>query len=247
MKQSAYLIAILVNLSVNAKVFNGALTLNDDVKADVAVAYFKHDDYMKVPVKVDQIRRVFLQALYVTQPGVDVTLANSDRSRHNIFINDLDLGLKLNTGIMRQNQSKDFPVNWQEGYIVRMGCFMHSTMTSYLANIPSNYYDAMVFDNNHPINPFIVKPVNYAFQIQVPDNFNPRELNLILPYRKVDPIAMNETAPAVYDIKSEGRTIGQIEIKTIKREQKKSDLIKGLLDSNKTELPETKTPSSGTN
>lgn len=212
MKYSFLFLILLMSFSIDGKVFKGSLTLNDNIKADVAVAYFEHEDYNKVPIKVDQLRRVFLQALYVSQPGADVTLANSDRTRHNIFINDLGLGLKLNTGIMRRNQSKQFSIDWQSGYIVRLGCFLHSTMISYLANIPSNYYDTMVFDNNHPISPFTVEPVDYAFDIQVPDDFKARVLSLILPYKNVDPIVLDKQIPATYNLESEGRVIGKLSI-----------------------------------
>ena len=113
---------------------------------------------------------------------------------------------------MRRNQSKQFSIDWQSGYIVRLGCFLHSTMISYLANIPSNYYDTMVFDNTHPISPFTVEPVDYAFDIQVPDDFKARVLSLILPYKNVDPIVLDKQIPATYNLESEGRVIGQLSI-----------------------------------
>lgn len=230
MKYSFLFIILLMSCSINGKVYEGSLTLNDDIKADVAVAYFEHEDYNQVPIKVDQLRRIFLQALYVSQPGANLTLANSDRTRHNIFINDLGLGLKLNTGIMRRNQSKQFSIDWKAGYIVRLGCFLHSTMISYLANIPSNYYDAMVFDNNHPITPFIVEPVDYAFDIQVPDDFNGRVLSLILPYKNVDPIVLGKQVPSTYDLESEGRVIGKLSILGVKDDPIEDELPKLLKD-----------------
>ncbi|NVJ61253.1 MAG: hypothetical protein HWE27_12735 [Gammaproteobacteria bacterium] len=180
-----YLISLNAGI-LNAAELNGKLTLNDNIKVDVAVVYLKGEPFKPMPLVIDQTKRIFHEPVYVTQPGADATIRNSDRSRHNVFVNNLQLEFKLNTGILSRNDSKSYNVDWPKDHIMRVGCFIHSTMTSYVINIESNQYDTLVFDNNNPRAPFKVEAVDYPFAIEY--KTKPKTVYVALPYRNVKPV-----------------------------------------------------------
>lgn len=203
---------VLMSAQSTAKALKGTLTLNDKIDVDVGVIYIKPESFSPMPVTVDQHRRIFMESLYVTQPGAELTFANTDRTRHNIFVNDLALGVKLNSGIMRSGQQQSFEVDWERDHIVRVGCYLHSTMRSYVASVSSNYYDELIFNNNHPLRPLKIKPVDYPFEIPLPEKTFQRNLYLLLSYQSVEPIELNPNLGGTYEVRSAGEVIGSVKV-----------------------------------
>ncbi|WMS88317.1 cupredoxin domain-containing protein [Pleionea litopenaei] len=204
-KIASVFVLLTTSLISSASELKGQLTLADSVKVDVGVIYLKPESFSPKSLIIDQTQRIFHEPVYVTQPGSKVTIKNSDRSRHNVFINNLQTDFKLNTGILRRNESREYQVDWPTEHIARVGCFIHSTMISYVISIPSNEYDALVFNNNNPKVPFKVAPVDYPFSIEYAKK--PEVIYLALPYRNVDPI---DYSKGVHKITEEGREIGTI-------------------------------------
>ncbi len=213
----------VISMSVVAEALKGRLTLSDKLDVDVGVIYIKPESFSPTPVTVDQHRRIFMESLYVTQPGAELIFANSDRTRHNIFVNDLSLGVKLNSGIMRSGQQQSFEVDWDRDHIVRVGCYLHSTMTSYVASVSSNYYDELIFNNNHPLRPLKIKPVDYPFEIPLPKKSFQRTVYLLLSYQSVDPIVLDESLVGNYEVRSAGEVIGTLEVTGISEKKTSKD------------------------
>jgi len=125
---------------------------------EVGLVYISEDQSLTQALTIDQQGKEFLHwtqhgekslsPIIAGSPGEMLTFKNSASIGHNIYANDTRLRVQFDLGLMPpgSNIIKTYPITWQAGEVLRIGCKIHPGMRLYIASLASKYYKEIEFN-----------------------------------------------------------------------------------------------------
>ena len=125
---------------------------------EVGLVYISEDQGLTQALSIDQQGKEFmhwtqhgeksLSKIIAGSPGETMTFQNSTSIGHNIYANDTHLRVQFDLGLMPPGSDivKTYPITWQTGEVLRIGCKIHPGMRLYIASLASKYYKEIEFN-----------------------------------------------------------------------------------------------------
>jgi hypothetical protein len=129
---------------------------------EVGLVYIAEDQSLTQAVIIDQQGKEFLhwtqpgekslRKIVAASPGETMTFKNSASIGHNIYANDARLHVQFDLGLVPPGSDvvKTYPITWQAGEVLRVGCKIHPGMRLYIASLASKHYREIEF-NGAPV------------------------------------------------------------------------------------------------
>ena len=126
---------------------------------EVGLVYISEDQGLTQALTIDQQGKEFLhwnqhgekslRRIVAGSPGETLTFKNSASIGHNIYANDPHLRVQFDLGLMPPGSDvlKTYPITWQAGEVLRIGCRFHPGMRLYIASLASRYYKEIEFNS----------------------------------------------------------------------------------------------------
>lgn len=114
----------------------------------LAGVIYSPNTHANVPLKgiLDQNKKLFLTPIVISSPNGGVEFRNSDSINHNVYVNDIKNGVRLDVGLMEPGDVVDGKsIRLPDGVLIRVGCKIHPKMKAYLLSLDSDYIRAIKF------------------------------------------------------------------------------------------------------
>ena len=125
---------------------------------EVGLVYIAEDQSLTQAVTIDQQGKEFLhwtqpgekslRKIVAASPGETMTFKNSASIGHNIYANDARLHVQFDLGLVPPGSDvvKTYPITWQAGEVLKVGCKIHPGMRLYIASLASKHYREIEFN-----------------------------------------------------------------------------------------------------
>jgi cytochrome c peroxidase len=132
------------------------------IPPEVGLVYIAEDQSLTQAVTIDQQGKEFLhwtqpgekslRKIVAASPGETMTFKNSASIGHNIYANDARLHVQFDLGLVPPGSDvvKTYPITWQAGTVLKIGCKIHPGMRLYIASLASKHYREIEF-NGAPV------------------------------------------------------------------------------------------------
>ncbi|WP_435274178.1 hypothetical protein ACMAZF_12675 [Psychrobium sp. nBUS_13] len=124
---------------------------------------------------IDQKNKKFIKKFFVSNNGGEISIKNSDKYGHNVYINDRINSFKYDSGLIKQGDLKKTNLNIDDNRMIRVGCKIHPRMKSYIIKSKSNNYKEILFSEKNKEHKFKLDRINEnenTFKVFIP-NLNP--------------------------------------------------------------------------
>jgi plastocyanin len=128
------------------------------IPPEVGLVYIAEDQSLTQAVTIDQDGKEFLhwtqpgerslRKIAAASPGETMTFKNSASIGHNIYANDARLQVQFDLGLVPPGSAvvKTYPISWQAGQVLKIGCKIHPGMRLYIASLASRHYREIEFN-----------------------------------------------------------------------------------------------------
>ncbi|NVK72274.1 MAG: hypothetical protein HWE24_02240 [Oceanospirillaceae bacterium] len=211
---------LFLSKSICAASIFGTVTFKESTP--MAGVIYTEGNFEPNSVVIDQVKRNFEKAVYVTHPGSKVTFMNTDNIRHNIFTRNISIDFKFNSGLLETGESVVKSVDWEVNSMTRIACFVHEGMEAYLVNIPTSKYEALDFTMPEFISkkrfkysgrtPRSLRPLQSSVNFVLNDIDPSNSLYFMIPYKPILKLDLSGDKEQSFDINYGDGVIGSIDI-----------------------------------